>query len=144
MHFSKNSKHEFYYDDSQKKKTSLSVTLLDNLKGRQLLHTTYKMFMTAAGVEGKNERSITHTAVLHTLYISKGLNLRIRNKSLSADYRVCISLHQSFQICSLWFSLSHSFSVTDFWLLTMSSCFPCPMSCYFHYNLFIVVLCFSP
>lgn len=25
----------------------------DNLKGRQLLHTTYKMFMTAAGVEGK-------------------------------------------------------------------------------------------
>lgn len=27
----------------------------DNLKGRQLLHTTYKMFMTAAGVEGKHE-----------------------------------------------------------------------------------------
>lgn len=26
----------------------------DNLKGRQLLHTTYKMFMTAAGVEGKS------------------------------------------------------------------------------------------
>lgn len=25
----------------------------DNLKGRQLLHTTYKMFMTAAGVEGE-------------------------------------------------------------------------------------------
>ncbi len=26
----------------------------DNLKGRQLLHTTYKMFMTAAGVEGES------------------------------------------------------------------------------------------
>lgn len=28
----------------------------DNLKGRQLLHTTYKMFMTAAGVEGERRR----------------------------------------------------------------------------------------
>ena len=27
--------------------------LLDLLKGRQLLHTTYKMFMAAAGVEGE-------------------------------------------------------------------------------------------
>lgn len=45
---------------------SLSVILLDNLKGRQLLHTTYKMFMTAAGVEGENRRSVTHAAVLLT------------------------------------------------------------------------------
>lgn len=43
---------------------SLSVILLDNLKGRQLLHTTYKMFMTAAGVEGENRRSVTHAALL--------------------------------------------------------------------------------
>lgn len=28
-------------------------SLLDLLKGRQLLHTTYKMFMAAAGVEGE-------------------------------------------------------------------------------------------
>lgn len=32
---------------------SLLPSPSDNLKGRQLLHTTYKMFMTAAGVEGK-------------------------------------------------------------------------------------------
>uniref|UniRef100_A0A8K9UM90 Transmembrane protein 145 n=1 Tax=Oncorhynchus mykiss TaxID=8022 RepID=A0A8K9UM90_ONCMY len=32
----------------------LSCYFAYNLKGRQLLHTTYKMFMTAAGVEGDN------------------------------------------------------------------------------------------
>lgn len=31
----------------------LPLPLLDLLKGRQLLHTTYKMFMAAAGVEGE-------------------------------------------------------------------------------------------
>lgn len=29
------------------------ISFLDLLKGRQLLHTTYKMFMAAAGVEGE-------------------------------------------------------------------------------------------
>lgn len=31
----------------------IPTPFLDLLKGRQLLHTTYKMFMAAAGVEGE-------------------------------------------------------------------------------------------
>lgn len=41
-------------EDSQLVCVQPSFTLLlDLLKGRQLLHTTYKMFMAAAGVEGE-------------------------------------------------------------------------------------------
>lgn len=42
----------------------------DNLKGRQLLHTTYKMFMTAAGVEGKITFPSTTRTHAHTLKVT--------------------------------------------------------------------------
>lgn len=35
------------------KMAPVPISFLDLLKGRQLLHTTYKMFMAAAGVEGE-------------------------------------------------------------------------------------------
>lgn len=59
--------HPFYLFPNTHTHTHTSVTFIsflllfcfvfkpaDNLKGRQLLHTTYKMFMTAAGVEGES------------------------------------------------------------------------------------------
>lgn len=57
---------------------SFYVFLLDNLKGRQLLHTTYKMFMTAAGVEGEKGRPITHAAhIMLALHSVSNLYLQI-------------------------------------------------------------------
>lgn len=47
---------------------------VDNLKGRQLLHTTYKMFMTAAGVEGESfcpEQTRTLTEHTHSRWLSR-------------------------------------------------------------------------
>lgn len=74
--------HPFYLSPS----THTSVTFIscyfiylfiflpvDNLKGRQLLHTTYKMFMTAAGVEGESfcpEQTRTLTEHTHSRWLS--------------------------------------------------------------------------
>uniref|UniRef100_A0A8C7LSX2 Transmembrane protein 145 n=1 Tax=Oncorhynchus mykiss TaxID=8022 RepID=A0A8C7LSX2_ONCMY len=59
----------------------LSCYFAYNLKGRQLLHTTYKMFMTAAGVEGEcgpQLHSYTHThPQLTPLCVSVSVRARI-------------------------------------------------------------------
>uniref|UniRef100_A0A4W5QB03 Transmembrane protein 145 n=1 Tax=Hucho hucho TaxID=62062 RepID=A0A4W5QB03_9TELE len=53
----------------------LSCYFAYNLKGRQLLHTTYKMFMTAAGVEGECGPQL-HTYTLTNTHIHRHIHRR--------------------------------------------------------------------
>ncbi|KAI2655225.1 Transmembrane protein 145 [Labeo rohita] len=67
----------------------------DNLKGRQLLHTTYKMFMTAAGVEGKLLFSVSFLIFLLML-ILLGKGFTVTRARISHSGSVKLSIYMTF------------------------------------------------